>query len=56
MEIYIGIGFAILCLTVLVSIIGIFKYQFSLGKDKINISPTKTDIDNKPNNSSLSKA
>ena len=49
MEIYIGIGFAILCLAVLVGIIGILKYQFKLDKDKVDISPT-TNID-QPNNS-----
>ena len=44
MEIYIGIGFVILCLAVLVGIIGIFKYQFSLSKEKVDISPlTNTD-------------
>ena len=53
MEIYIGIGFVILCLAVLVGIIGIFKYQFSLSKEKVDISPTKTNIDNKPKNSTF---
>ena len=52
MEIYIGIGFVILCLAVLVGIIGIFKYQFSLSKEKVDISPTKTNIENKTNNPS----
>ena len=56
MEIYIGIGFVILCLAVLVGIIGIFKYQFSLSKEKVDISPSKTNTDDKQNNSSLSKA
>ena len=46
MEIYIGIGFVILCLAVLVGIIGIFKYQFSLSKEKVDISPT-TNTDDK---------
>ena len=46
MEIYIGIGFVILCLAVLVGIIGIFKYQFSLNKEKVDISPT-TNTDDK---------
>ena len=50
MEIYIGIGFVILCLAVLVGIIGIFKYQFSLSKEKVDISPS-TNTDNKQKNS-----
>ena len=50
MEIYIGIYLVILCLAVLVGIIGIFKYQFSLSKEKVDISPS-TNTDNKPKNS-----
>ena len=53
MEIYIGIGFVILCLSVLVGIIGIFKYQFSLNKEKVDISPTQANTDNKPKNSTF---
>ncbi len=51
MEIHIEIRFIILCLAVLVSIIGILKYQFKLDKDKVDISP-QTNID-QPNNSSI---
>ena len=46
MEIYIGIGFVILCLAVLVGIIGIFKYQFILSEEKVDISPT-SNLDDK---------
>ena len=45
MEIYIGIGFVILCLAILVGIIGIFKYQFSLSKEKVDISPNQANTD-----------
>lgn len=50
MEIYIGIGFVILCIAVLVGIIGILKYRFSLSKEKVDISPTKTNTDDKQKN------
>lgn len=53
MKIYIGIGFVILCISVLVGIIGIFKYQFSLSKEKVDISPTQANTDNKPKNSTF---
>lgn len=52
MEIYIGIGFVILCLAVLVGIIGILKYQFKVDKDKVDISP-QTNIDNNPKKSTI---
>ena len=41
MEKYIGIGFIFLCLSVLVGITGIIRYQLSLNKEKIDISPAK---------------
>ena len=44
MEKYIGIGFIILCAAILVGIIGIVRYQFHLDKEKVDISPTKTNI------------
>lgn len=50
MEKYIGIGFVILCLAVLVGIVGLIGYKFYIGKEKVNISPTKTDINNKSEN------
>ena len=39
MDKYIGIGFIILCLSVLVCTIGIFGYQFTINKEMTNISP-----------------
>ncbi len=48
MEKYIGIGFVILCLTVLAGVIGILGYQFHLSKEKVDISPAKTNT-NKSN-------
>ena len=43
MEKYIGIGFVILCLAVLAGIVGILRYQFSIDKEKIDISPATTN-------------
>ena len=48
MEKYIGIGFVILYLTVLAGVIGILEYQFHLSKEKVDISPAKTNT-NKSN-------
>ena len=39
MEKYIGIGFVILCLSVLAGVIGILGYQFRLDKEKVDIRP-----------------
>ena len=50
MEKYIGIGFIILCLAVLVGIIGIVTYQLYIDKEKVDISSAKTNI-NQSNNS-----
>lgn len=36
---YIGIGFIILCFATLAGIVGILGYQFSINKEKIEISP-----------------
>ena len=55
MEKYIGIGFVILCLSALVGIIGIVRYQFYIDKEKVNISHTKTDINNKFENVLIKK-
>ncbi len=48
MEKYIGIGFVILCFAVLAAMVGIFGYQFHKSKEKVDISPVKTNI-NKSN-------
>ena len=47
MEKYIGAGFVILCLTLLVGIIGILGYQIHIHKKIVDIRPTKAD-DDKP--------
>lgn len=39
MEKFIGIGFVILCVSVLVGITGILGYQVSIHKEKVEISP-----------------
>ena len=39
MQKYIGIGFIILCLSILVGIVGIFGYQLFINKEKIDVSP-----------------
>ncbi len=44
MEKYIGIGFVILCLTVLAGVIGILGYQFHLDKEKVDIRPATANI------------
>ena len=44
MEIYIGIGFIILCLAVLAGIVGILGYHFYADKEKVDISPAKANI------------
>lgn len=44
MEKYIGIGFVILCLSVLAGIIGILGYQLHLDKEKVDISPANANI------------
>ncbi len=44
MQKYIGIGFVILCLSVLAGIIGILRYQFKLSKEKVDISPADANI------------
>ena len=51
MEIYIGIGFVILCLAVLAGVIGILRYQLHLDKEKVDISPAKTNINHNPKSS-----
>ena len=49
MDNYIGIGFVILCLCVLVSILGIFGYQLYKDKEKTDISPAKANISKSKN-------
>ena len=44
MEMYIGIGFIILCLAVLAGIVGILGYHFYADKEKVDISPAKANI------------
>ncbi len=48
MEKYLGIGFVVLCVAVLVGIAGILGYQVSLHKEKIEISPA-TEINQSKN-------
>ena len=48
---YISIGFMFLCLSILVGIIGIFGYQFSINKEKVDVSPV-TNV-NQSNNSTV---
>jgi len=51
MEKYLGIGFIILCLAVLVGIIGIFRYRFYIDKEKADIKPALlVDTDDSQNN------
>lgn len=50
MEKYIGIGFVILCLSVLAGVVGILGYQFHMDKEKVDISPATANI-NQSNNS-----
>lgn len=44
MDLYIGIGFVILCLSVLAGVIGIIRYQIHIGKEKVDISPATANI------------
>ena len=44
MDMYIGIGFIILCLAVLAGIVGILGYHFYADKEKVDISPAKANI------------
>ena len=48
METYLGIGFVILCLCVLVGIVGILGYQLYIDKEKVEISPA-TNINQSKN-------
>ena len=52
MEKYLGIGFVILCVAVLVGIIGVVGYQFYASKEKVDISHAKTNINNNSDTSS----
>ena len=44
MEKYIGIGFVILCLSVLAGVVGILGYQIHIDKEKADISPARANI------------
>ena len=44
MEKYIGVGFVILCCSVLAGVVGILGYQFHVDKEKVDISPATTNI------------
>lgn len=46
MEKYLGVGFVILCLALLVGMIGIFGYQIHIHKKNVDIKPTRADDDN----------
>lgn len=50
MEMYIGLGFVFLCLSILVGIIGIIQYQIFINKEKIDIS-SATNTNQSHNNS-----
>ena len=52
MEKYLGIGFVILCIAVLVGIIGVVGYQFYVSKEKVDISSGKTNTNNNSDTSS----
>lgn len=52
MEKYIGIGFVILCFTVLAGVVGILGYQFHIDKEKVDISPATANI-NQSNKSTV---
>ena len=42
MEIYIGIGFIILCLALLVFVTGIVGYTIKLTRKELDVAPTKS--------------
>ena len=44
MERYLGIGFIILCLSVLAGVICNYGYELHIGKEEADISPAKTNI------------
>ena len=44
MKNYIKIGFVILCLAALTGIVGILGYQFHTNKEKVDILPAKTNV------------
>ena len=45
METFIGIGFIVLCMAVLIGISGIVRYCIHIHKKNIDISPAQTDIE-----------
>lgn len=42
MEKYIGIGFVILCLSILVFVIALFNYTLKITKKELDVAPTKS--------------
>ena len=50
MEKFMGIGFVILCLTVLAGVVGFFGYQVHISKEKVDISPATANINQSNNN------
>ena len=44
LEKFFGIGFVILCLSVLAGIIGVLGYQLHINKEEVDISPAKANI------------
>lgn len=42
MEMYIGIGFIILCLSVLVFVVALFNYTLKITKKELDVAPTKS--------------
>lgn len=47
MNQYLGIGFVILCICVLVGMVGIFGYQLFINKEKVEISPATNNNQSK---------
>lgn len=41
MEIYIGIGFVILCLSILVFVVALFNYTLKITKKELDVSPPR---------------
>ena len=48
MEAYIGIGFVILCLAILVFIVALVNYSIRLDKKELDIGPNKTTSSSNP--------
>lgn len=50
LHICIGIGFIFLSLAILAGVIGIFKYQLSMTKEKVDIKPSASNINQSKKN------